>query len=67
VLMPKKGGREVFEEASSLRPHIKALFNSGYPLDVLQSKGLLEADVDYYLKPIAPRELLSRVREILEQ
>jgi signal transduction histidine kinase/DNA-binding response OmpR family regulator len=67
VLMPKKGGREVFEEASSLRPHIKALFNSGYPLDVLQSKGLLEADVNYYLKPIAPRELLSRVREILEQ
>jgi signal transduction histidine kinase len=67
VLMPKKGGREVFEAASSLRPHIKALFNSGYPLDVLQSKGLLDADVNYYLKPIAPRDLLSRVREILEQ
>jgi signal transduction histidine kinase/ActR/RegA family two-component response regulator len=67
VLMPKKGGREVFEAARSLRPDIKALFNSGYPLDVLQSKGILEADVHYYLKPIAPRELLSRVREILEQ
>jgi signal transduction histidine kinase len=67
VLMPKKGGREVFEAARSLRPDIKVLFNSGYPLDVLQSKGLLEADVQYYLKPIAPRELLSRVRAILEQ
>jgi signal transduction histidine kinase/DNA-binding response OmpR family regulator len=67
VLMPKKGGREVCEQARALRPDIKVLFNSGYPLDVLQSKGVLEAGVHYYLKPIAPRDLLSRVREVLEQ
>lgn len=66
VMMPKKGGLEVAEAARSVRPDIGVLFNSGYPLDLLRKKGLLEGDVHFFTKPIAPRELLTKVREILD-
>ncbi len=67
VLMPKKGGREVYEEARALCPNIKVLFDSGYPLHVLQGKGILQEGVNYILKPISPSELLKKVREVLDQ
>ncbi len=67
VLMPKKGGREVYEQARAVCPDIKVLFNSGYPVDVLQGKGILNEGVNYMLKPILPSELLNKVRDVLDQ
>jgi CheY-like chemotaxis protein len=66
VLMPQKGGQEVAEEARRIRPDIRILFNSGYPLDLLQRKKILEEGVDFFTKPISPRELLRKVREVLD-
>lgn len=65
IMMPNKGGLEVAEAARRVRPDIRVLFNSGYPLDLLQKKGILEGNVHFFTKPIAPRELLRKVREIL--
>jgi PAS domain S-box-containing protein len=67
VVMPDKGGREVAEAARQLRPDIRVLFNSGYPLDLLQYKGILEKDVHFFVKPVDPRELLTKVREVLDE
>jgi len=66
VLMPNKGGREVVEAICQLSPGVKALFTSGYPLDLLVNKNILSDHVNFLTKPIAPRELLSKVREILD-
>jgi len=66
IMMPNKGGLEVAEAVRRLRPDIKVLFNSGYPLDLLQKKGILKGEVDFFTKPIAPRELLRKVREMLD-
>lgn len=66
VLMPNKGGLEVAETARRMRPEIRVLFNSGYPLDLLQRKGILQGDVPFFTKPIAPTELLRKVREVLD-
>jgi CheY-like chemotaxis protein len=67
VVMPDKGGREVAESARQLRPDIRILFNSGYPLDLLQYKGILEKDVHFFLKPVDPLDLLKNVREVLDE
>ena len=67
VLMPNKGGREVAEAIGQLSPEVKVLFNSGYPLDLLVNKNILPDDVNFFTKPIAPRELLRKVREVLDQ
>ncbi|MHC1698388.1 MAG: response regulator [Geobacteraceae bacterium] len=67
VLMPGKGGREVADALRQLSPGVKVLFNSGYPLDLLVNKNILQQDADFFVKPIAPRELLRKVRDVLER
>jgi PAS domain S-box-containing protein len=67
VLMPNKGGREVADAVCRISPGMKFLFNSGYPLDLLVNKRILPENTDFFTKPIAPRELLSKVREVLDR
>ncbi len=66
VLMPNKGGREVAEEILRRKPGIKVLFASGYPLDLLVNKNILREEVNFFTKPIAPRDLLRKVRDVLD-
>jgi PAS domain S-box-containing protein len=67
VLMPNKGGREVAEEVMRRSPGTKVLFASGYPLDLLVNKNILLEDVNFFTKPIAPRDLLQKVRAVLDR
>ncbi len=65
VIMPKKNGREVYEELRKVRPDLKALFMSGYTADIVREKGILDEGLVFLDKPIAPQLLLKRVREVL--
>ena len=38
MAMPKKSGREAYEEISRLRPHVKVIFMSGYSPDLLRNR-----------------------------
>jgi CheY-like chemotaxis protein/two-component sensor histidine kinase len=67
VIMPKKNGREVYEEAKRLAPEIKVLFTSGYPADLIQKQGVLEKGLHFISKPSSPQELLKKVRDVLKQ
>ncbi|OGW56012.1 MAG: hypothetical protein A2Z46_07800 [Nitrospirae bacterium RBG_19FT_COMBO_55_12] len=66
VIMPKKNGRETFEEAKKIKPGIKALFTSGYPAEIIQKKGILEADINFIIKPHPPQDFLRKIREVLD-
>ncbi len=65
--MPKKNGKEVYEEIKKVRPDIKAIFMSGYSSDILHKKGILEEGLDLIIKPIPPDELLRIVRGVLDK
>ena len=39
---------------------------SGYNADVIHKKGMLEAGLNFISKPVAPGELLTKVREVLD-
>ncbi len=67
VVMPKKGGKEVYEEIRQIRPDIKALFTSGFTADVINKIESLEAGVNFISKPASPTELLRKVREALDK
>jgi PAS domain S-box-containing protein len=67
VVMPEKNGKEAYEEIRTMRHDIKALFMSGYTSDVVFDKGVLAKALDYIAKPIAPNELLHKVRNILDR
>lgn len=67
IIMPKKNGRDAYEEMRKLRPEIKTLFMSGYAGDVLNSKGIHEEGLNFIAKPLLPVELLNKVRSVLDQ
>jgi len=64
--MPRKNGREVFEEIRRRRPGIKALFTSGYTADIIHRQGILEQHLNFISKPATPTQLLRKLREVLD-
>ncbi len=66
VMMPKKSGKEVYEEIRKTHPAMKVLFMSGYTANVIHKKGLLDKDLHFISKPASPVELLRMVRKVLD-
>jgi CheY-like chemotaxis protein len=67
VVMPRKNGKEVYQYVRKVRPDIKALFTSGYTADVIHEKGVLDEGLNFVSKPVAPTDLLRKLRDILDQ
>ncbi len=65
VMMPRKDGKEAYEEIRKIRPDVRYLFMSGYAESVVRQKGVL-AEKNFVLKPVSPGELLKKVREALD-
>jgi DNA-binding response OmpR family regulator len=66
VIMPKKNGRQVYDEIKELNSDAKVLFMSGYAADILDSRILVENGHNFISKPMRPQELLGKIREILD-
>jgi CheY-like chemotaxis protein len=64
--MPKKNGREVYKEIRTITPGIKAIFLSGYAEDVISKQGVFDSGVNFILKPVSPKALLLRIRQVLD-
>ena len=67
VVMPRKNGKEVYQYVRKVRPDVKALFTSGYTADVIHEKGVLDEGLNFISKPVAPSELLRKIRDVLDQ
>ena len=67
VVMPKKNGKEVYEEIRKVAPGIKVIFTSGYTRDVILGKGIQDEAINFVSKPHVPNELLKKVRETLDR
>ncbi len=65
TIMPKKNGKEVYDEIKKVKPDIEVIFTSGYVADIVQEKGILEKGLNFIPKPIFPQELLVKVYEAL--
>jgi PAS domain S-box-containing protein len=66
VIMPKLKGREVYDAVLAIDPSMKILFCSGYPKDLVFSHGGLEHGMNYLSKPFTPKELLMKIRGMLD-
>ncbi|HEX2768581.1 MAG TPA: response regulator, partial [Geobacteraceae bacterium] len=67
MIMPKRNGKEVSEAIRKVNPGTKILFESGYTMDIIKTNELAEAGADFIQKPFPPRDLLIKVREILDR
>ncbi|HET6419916.1 MAG TPA: ATP-binding protein [Geobacteraceae bacterium] len=65
VIMPKKNGKQVFEEIRKIRPDIKALFTSGYTYDVIGEQNIEDEGMAFISKPLQPYELLRKLRAVI--
>jgi len=66
LIMPKKNGKELYEDLKSERPAIKALFMSGYTRDVIGIHGILDKGINFIQKPFTRTELSQKLRRVLE-
>ncbi len=66
-VMPKKNGREAYEEIHRIDPHVKVVFTSGYTKDIVLNKGIVEKEFDFIAKPLSLNKLLQKVREVLDK
>ena len=63
VIMPRKNGKEAYEEIKKISPSAKAVFISGYSADIINGTS---ADTNFIAKPVSPNSLLKKVRETLD-
>jgi PAS domain S-box-containing protein len=61
VIMPKKNGKEVYDDIMKERPDVKVIFMSGYDANVIHKK-----EFDFVSKPISIEELLRKIRAVLD-
>jgi CheY-like chemotaxis protein len=66
LIMPKMNGKETADEIHKLRPELEAIFASGYSPDIVQQKTFLDDRSHLISKPVSPRELLKKVRNVLD-
>ncbi len=67
MIMPKKSGKEAYDEIRKTSPEVKVLFVSGYTMDIIKTCEITEDGLDFMLKPVRPMVLLRKVREILDR
>lgn len=66
-VMPKKNGREVYEEIHNINPSTRVLFISGYTKDIVLDRGIGDGEFDFVAKPLSLDTLLHKVREVLDR
>jgi signal transduction histidine kinase len=66
VVMPELNGRDALAAIRRIAPRARALFTSGYADDVLGAPAPGAEETEVIPKPVAPTELLKRVRQALD-
>jgi signal transduction histidine kinase/CheY-like chemotaxis protein len=66
MIMPKKSGKEAYEEIRIIDPGIKALLMSGYTLETIDTGNTPETGFYFIHKPFLPKDLVNKVNELLD-
>ncbi len=66
MVMPAMGGHDLANELTARRPGLKVLFMSGYTDDAV-GRGELQPGDAFLQKPVDPRILARKVRQILDE
>jgi CheY-like chemotaxis protein len=67
VVMPGMDGPDLVSRLGVVRPGIKVLYISGYPLPVLVQHGMPDMSAAFLQKPFSNDALIYKVHEVLEQ
>ncbi len=67
LIMPRMNGNVACDEIRKLQPGIKVIFSSGYAPDTIRQKASLEDGAHLISKPSSPKDLLRKVRMVLDE
>jgi CheY-like chemotaxis protein len=67
VVLPKLSGSDIAQRLRRRQPHLKVLFISGYPQNMLARHGVQDLSPAFLRKPFAPQVLAKKVRSLLDQ
>ncbi|OGR08194.1 MAG: hypothetical protein A2511_09335 [Deltaproteobacteria bacterium RIFOXYD12_FULL_50_9] len=65
-IMPRKNGKQALLEMRALNPYLKAIIVSGYAEEIFSRNDLTELQVTFIAKPIVRKEILQKIREVLD-
>jgi two-component system, cell cycle sensor histidine kinase and response regulator CckA len=66
VVMPEMSGTDLAARVRKIRPETRVLFMSGYTDESVARHGVLEPEIAFLQKPITPKTLARKVREVLD-
>jgi signal transduction histidine kinase len=66
MVMPRMGGREVYERIRTLRGEVPVIFMTGYSAEMAQTRFVLETGAVFIQKPYGIAALGNKVREVLD-
>ena len=67
IVMPQMNGKALSECLQKRLPHLKYLYMSGYPADIIAKHGILEEGINFLQKPFSLRDLAVKARMALEK
>jgi two-component system NtrC family sensor kinase len=66
VVMPKMGGKQVYDEMAKRSPELKVLFLSGYSANAIHDSFVLHQGIPFLRKPFGPDASARKVRDVLD-
>jgi signal transduction histidine kinase/DNA-binding response OmpR family regulator len=66
VVLPGRSGRELADEARTIRPDLKVLYTTGYSRNAIVHQGRLDVGVHLIGKPFTFDQLAQRLRDVLD-
>ena len=67
MIMPKMSGLDLSKRLTKMKKDVKILFISGYTDSHISDNEIIKSDVNYLQKPFSAKELMTKVREILDK
>lgn len=66
VVMPGMSGRELVRQLAETHKDLRVVYMSGWTNNAIVQHGVLDANVHFVQKPVAPEELARKIREALD-
>jgi DNA-binding NtrC family response regulator len=57
---------DVYREIKKISPDERVIVCSGYTAGIMEGQGELDHNLHFIAKPFMPKELLMKIREVLE-
>jgi CheY-like chemotaxis protein len=67
IVMPQLSGKAAGDQISHRNPAAKILYVSGYTMDFIRSRDLVDDRTELIMKPVQRYDLLQKVREMLDR